>query len=226
MSQLCTVLIAAPEHQPVLKERSVAPDAELLTFSDADALHALEVITRRRPSVVTLERLFAASPRGAALINRIKDDPGLNDTEIRIVAHDSDYTRISPRRTAAAPAAHATAAAVAVASEPRPLDYRGTRRAARVRISGAITVLIDGNAAQLVDVSTIGAQVVSATSLRPNQRIRMSLPDEAGQVRFNAVVAWAAFEIPPDVGARYRAGIEFADADPAAVDEFISRHKS
>ena len=43
--------------------------------------------------MVALERLFAATPRGAALINRIKADPALGDTEIRVIAHDSDYSR-------------------------------------------------------------------------------------------------------------------------------------
>lgn len=225
MPEVCTVLIAAPELLPILKERSVEPAAELLMFSDAEALHALEVITQRRPRVVTLERLFAATPRGAALINRIKADPTLNDAEIRVVAHDSDYTRVSPRRAVAV----AAAAPAAVVSEPpalAPLDYRGTRRAPRFRMSGVVSVLVDGNAAQIVDLSTMGAQVVSPASLRPNQRVRIALPDDIGQVRFNAVVAWASFEIPPSEGPRYRAGLEFADADPLAVEGFIGRHKS
>jgi len=35
-----------------------------------DALHALDVIIRRHPALVTIERTFAATPRGAALIER------------------------------------------------------------------------------------------------------------------------------------------------------------
>ena len=49
--------------------------------------------------------------------------------------------------------------------------------------------MADGNAATLVDLSTIGAHVVSQTILKPNQRVRMVLSDEHGAVRFNAVVA-------------------------------------
>jgi hypothetical protein len=40
-------------------------------------------------------------------------------------------------------------------------------------------------------------------------------------MRFSAAVAWASFELP----ARYRAGIAFFDADPAAVGTFIETHK-
>ena len=72
---MSTVLIAAPEHLEVLKERDDFSNAQ--SFSDAEALRALEVITRKRPDVVALERDFAATTRGAALINRIKADPKL-----------------------------------------------------------------------------------------------------------------------------------------------------
>ena len=87
--------------------------------------------------------------------------------------------------------------------------------------------MVDGNAATLVDLSTVGAQVVSPTMLKPNQRVRMALHRRrTARVRFNAAVAWASFEIPPKSGPRYRAGIEFVDADGAAVDAFCAHgHK-
>ena len=84
---MSTIVIAAPEHLDVLKAREDFSDAQ--AFSDSEALRALEVITRKRPDVVALERAFAATTRGAALINRIKADPKLSSCEIRIVAHDS-----------------------------------------------------------------------------------------------------------------------------------------
>jgi hypothetical protein len=89
-----------------------------------------------------------------------------------------------------------------------------------------IEVLVDGRSAALVDLSTIGAQVVSSNVLKPNQRIRVVLTDDQGSVRFNALVAWAAFEIPPKSGPRYRAGLEFLDASENAVDAYCSRHKA
>jgi hypothetical protein len=86
--------------------------------------------------------------------------------------------------------------------------------------------VIDGNTAAVIDLSTIGAQVVSPTILKPNQRVRVSLGDDNGSVRFNAAVAWASFEIPPKSGPRYRAGLEFVDAEASAVDAICARHKS
>ncbi|PYR65773.1 MAG: hypothetical protein DMF88_18625 [Acidobacteria bacterium] len=152
---MSTVLIAAPEHLQALKERPDFSDAQ--TFSDAEALRALEVITRKRPDVVALERMFAATTRGAALINRIKADPKLASCEIRIVAHDSGYARVPAGGGAPGSAGSDSEAAVAVAEAPAasPLDQRGTRRAPRVKIIDGVEVLVDGNAATLVDLSIV-----------------------------------------------------------------------
>jgi PilZ domain len=224
----CTVLIGAQEILAALKERVSGVDGELLSFTDADALIALEVITKRRPKVVALEREFAATPRGMALINRIKADPALDYAEIRVIQRDGEDHEVIPRGHGAAAdqdAARAVVAAPAPAAVVAPLDQRGTRRAPRFRIAGDVDVVIDGNTALLIDLSNIGAQVVSTVVLKPNQRVRMALADDSGNVRFNATVAWASFEIPPKTGPRYRAGIEFVDAEGKAVDAFRARHQ-
>ena len=218
---MSTVLIAAPEHLQALKEREDFSGAQ--TFSDAEALRALEVITRKRPDVVALERMFAATTRGAALINRIKADPKLSQCEIRIVAHDSGYSRVP----AGAPAAEGDGGTVAVAAPApaaAPLDYHGTRRASRVRVVDGVDVTVDGNVATLIDLSIVGAQVVSSTVLKPNQRLRMSMGDGKKPIRFSAGVAWASFELAK-TGPRYRAGIEFFDAEPEAVQKFCEAKK-
>lgn len=231
MTEPCTVLIAAPDLLPALKQRTGNVNGELLAFSDADALRALEVITKRRPRIVAIEKLFAATPRGAALINRIKADPSLVQSEIRVVSSDSEYTRVSPRTPTEAapaqtPAPGATAAPAAAPVPAPPLDQRGTRRAPRVKIAAKVDAIVDGNAAALLDLSTVGAQVVAGSGLKPNQRVRVALSDEAGVVRFNATVAWVKFEIVPGGGPRYRAGLDFVDADAAAIDAFCGRHKA
>jgi hypothetical protein len=196
---------------PAVKERAGAVDGEVLTFTDADALKALQTIIQRRPHVVTLERMFAVTPRGAALINRIKADSTLRQSEIRVIAHNSDYVRVVPR--AAPPAAPA-------------LDQRGTRRAARFKMTPNTQAIVDDKPGTLIDLSSVGAQVVAKAALKPNQRITMTLNDEVGQVHFNASVAWTAFETPSSGSPRFRAGINFEDADPAAVDAFCARHKA
>src|SRR5262249_37461649 len=189
----CTVLIGGPDVLPALKERAAGLNGELLAFTDADALLALEVITKRRPKVIALETLFSTSPRGMALHNRIKAYPALDLGEIRDVPHDNDSVRVLYAGGAASAAdsngSGGTAMAIVTAAPPQkaPLDQRGTRRAPRFRIAGQVDVVIDGNTALLVDLSSIGAQVVSSVVLKPNQRVRMALNDDLGNVRFNAM---------------------------------------
>lgn len=275
MSDPCAVLIASADLLPGLKQRTADVNGELLTFSDAEVLRALEVIMTRRPVVVALERLFAATPRGLALINRIRADPTLTHSEIRVISHESEASRVlfpgtaagiaggatvrtgsavpaagssvgrssaagatgavatAPVRPPAAPAGASTssgpaktASAATVLATPAPkLDQRGTRRATRYKISPPLDVLVDGNAATLIDLSTLGAQVVSKSVLKPNQRVRIAFNDEQMSLRFNGAVAWAWFEIPPHSGPSYRAGIEFVDADQRAVEAFCVRHR-
>lgn len=209
-----TVLVAAPEYLPALQEQGDFGDA--LAFSDADALKALEAITRDRPKVIALEKQFAATSRGAALIKRIKADPKLRKCEIRVVSREGDSEEI--------PGPDATPHGVEAETAPAKLDQRGTRRAPRVKIVDGVEVLIDGSPAVLIDLSVVGAQVVSPTILRPNQRVRMILPDEERPIRCVAGVAWAAFEMPKS-GPRYRAGIEFFDAESGNLDRFIEQNK-
>jgi len=211
VSEPCTVLIGAVDLLPALKQRAGDANGEVLVFSDAEALRALETITKRRPRVIALERLFSVSPRGTALINRIKADASLQQAEIRVFAHDSDYTRVVP---------HAPAPA------PQTLDQRGTRRAPRFKMAETVRVVVEGHTSMLIDLSTVGAQILSPGKLKPNQTITIALTDEIDGVRCTATVAWTKFEIPPSSAAVYRAGIDFVDADPVSVDTFCARHKA
>jgi len=267
VSESCAVVIATPDVLPTLKERTAAVNGEVLSFSDSEAVRALDAIMTRRPQVLRLERMFASTPRGVALINRIKADPGLVHMEIEVVAHDSDETRVlrqgagsargtstplksapvsAPPRLAAPPV---LASPAARKSEPvlAPRDAslapppglaaessdapalpevpRGTRGTTRIRMEAGLEISVDGNAATLVDLSGVGAQVISSAALKPNQRIRLALTDDAASVRLGGSVVWASFEISKN-GPRYRAGVQFVKPDVSAIEAFCDRHKS
>ena len=222
---------------PALRER-LADEGDLLTFADTEPIQALQAILDRRPSLIVLERLFAATPRGAALINRIKTDPLLAESEVRVMSHTGDYMRQVARPAASVPAGIALPAGtrattapdasspVATAAPPRPLDWQGTRRAPRFRVRSGVEIQLDGNPAVVIDVSTVGAQVISSTILRPNQKVRVSIPTDEMLVRCRGTIAWAKFELPkPTAPPVYRAGVEFLDADPHAMDQFSARNK-
>ena len=88
------------------------------------------------------------------------------------------------------------------------LDQRGTRRAPRFKMKETALATVGGANAVLIDLSTIGAQLVSPAKLGPNQQVAVVLKDDEGEVSFTANVAWTSFEIQPSSGPRYRAGIE------------------
>ena len=78
----------------------------------------------------------------------------------------------------------------------------------------------------LVDLSTTGAQVLSPTSLRPGQRVRMSMVDEESSLKFGATVVRASFELSTGRGfTGYRAGVNFLDPDRARVADFCNRNR-
>jgi CheY-like chemotaxis protein len=241
------LIIAAQNLMPALRER-IEAEGEVLTFADTEPIQALQAILEQRPTLIVLERLFAATPRGAALINRIKSDPQLGASEVRVMSHTGEYSRqvVKPSIVATASVAASTTTAPASArAEPdeapeeapedtpqeeppsRPLDWHGTRRAPRHLVRDGIEMQLDGNPAAVIDLSTVGAQVLSPTILRPNQKVRIALPNDDFVMRFRGAIAWAKFELPksPSRAPQYRAGVEFTDADSSALEAFCSRFR-
>lgn len=211
------MLIGPVDALPGLQER-LSPGADVQTFTESEAIEALDHIIQTKPAVIALDNDFSTTTRGKALINRIKDDPGLAGCEVRIIAHDSEISHVAVKRGGTA---------VAVDDLPKPaLDKAGTRRAPRIRVKDGVEVAVDGNPAALIDLSAVGAQVVSATVLKPNQRVRVVMGDSKTPIRCNGSVSWAAFEMPKGQPTRYRAGIDFGlTADADGVNGFAKKNK-
>ncbi len=205
------VIVAPVEALPALRDR-LDSGAELHAFTANDALEALDHIIRHKPRIIAVERLFAAGPRGVALLNRIKADPSLADCELRIIAREDTAIEVAER------------APIGTAGAPVALDRHGTRRARRVAMAEGVEVLIDGNPAMLIDLSVLGGQAVSTKVLKPNQRVRVTLSDARGIIRCAGAIMWSSFEMPKGVAPRYRVGIEFKNPDVDLLAGFIDRH--
>ncbi len=213
------VLIGPADSLPALKDR-LDPKADVQQFTDTEALEALDHIIRTKPGIIAMQADFSDTSRGTALINRIKDDPTLTACEVRVLAPDAAHSRVAVKRGGSG------GPAVAVDEAKPALDVKGTRRAPRIRIKDGVEVAVDGNPAALVDLSSVGAQVVSPTVLKPNQRVRILMGDGKAAIKCNGAVAWAAFEMPKGMPTRYRAGIDFGStADPGSVDTFAKKNK-
>jgi hypothetical protein len=86
-----------------------------------------------------------------------------------------------------------------------------------------VQVLIDGGAAELADLSTTGAQVISPTPLKPNRVVKLQLPSDTTPIACRGKIVWARLE-PPSSGAppRYRAGVYFMGVHHPAVAAFLA----
>jgi hypothetical protein len=147
-----------------------------------------------------------------AITARVFQDTKLGKMNIWVATADATPLRLSP------PAQREP-------DRQPTLDPRGTRRAPRVRIRHGLDLMIDGAPATVIDLSPLGAQVLSPSMLKPNQRVRVVLPTPSGSTRALGVVAWAAFERAKGrPGACYRAGLEFRDADPMAIADVCGAH--
>jgi hypothetical protein len=116
----------------------------------------------------------------------------------------------------------------APAAETAPSEFpAGTaRQVDRVRIREGVEVSVDGTTGQLVDLSALGAQVVSPKSIRPQQLVRLVLSGRDGPFSCKGRIMWARFEKPRkgDSGL-YRAGMKFTEADAAAIAAFIEEYE-
>ena len=193
-------------------------EGRALFFSSVNLAAALESIRAHAPHTVGIESRFAGSPAGQAFIGRIETliAPG---AQIRLLSRAGIHWTAAPLRAQPAAASQPPAGATAAA----PLN---TRRAPRFAVAGPLSAVVDGTATTLVNMSVLGAQVVSGPALRPNQKIKVSLPDVDNAVlRFAAHVAWSSFE-KPKLEAQYRAGLEFDGAAAQALEEYCRRHCS
>ena len=219
MGDAPVVLIGPADRIEALKGRTESA-GELLTFDGEDTLGALQAITIYRPAQVVIERQFAASSRGSALITRIQQDPSLNHAEIRIASHNTEHDRLLPQPP------EIVKPAPRIKQEAKsPLDYRGTRRATRYTLADGVIIKVDGDPATVIDMSRIGAQVVLARAIRPYQRIRLSIEHESEVLRCKGAIAWVRYELHGGKsGGYYRAGLEFIDAEEDTIETFCEQH--
>jgi hypothetical protein len=210
MPERMTVVVGGRDLLMPLQARTDVNSGSVQVFPTDDVRSAIESILSQRPGYVVLDRDFSRSARGTAMIERLHADPGFSATEI-LVVHGND---VSPLPTAASE----------TPATPG-LDWTGTRRVPRIRMAPGIEAQVDGNATRLVDLSTMGAQVLSNSPLRPNQRVRVNLPGDNS--RLVATIQWVNFELPKGKPLpHYRAGMEFVNPDAPALEQFCVAHAS
>ncbi len=185
----------------------------VLHFTDSNLVSALESIRAHKPRLVAVESHFAHTSEGRAFVDLLHRlaVPGC---EIHLISF------VKGQWTTSAP----DATPIPVAASP--VVCVNTRRVPRFPVLDPLAMVVDGKPINLVDMSVMGAQVVSQPILRPNQKLKITLPDEGDEVLcLTAFVAWAAFEKPHNApAAQFRAGMEFTDAAAQALEAYCRRH--
>lgn len=149
------------------------------------------------------------------MVAALKAKPRDTGTAIRVFIEDEVKSPLILTDTSLAPNE-------ALLEASRPLDRAGTRQAARYPMNRR-AVSVNGEGAQLIDLSISGAQVQAAVRIRPMKVVRCILPDEAGDLRFQGTVAWA-IAVPSGGAIQYRAGLEFVNPDKKQLTTFCEKH--
>jgi hypothetical protein len=213
-----TVIVAVPERAAALREGLRLP-GRVLPFTTSNLVAAFESIRSCRPKLVVLDALFAPTAQGRAFSDRVTSLL-IASGEIQLVALVRGVWTITGTnaepgiRAASVPAADAQQAGL------------NTRRAPRFPVVDLIEAVIEGYTTPVVNMSIFGAQVVSEPALRPNQRIKVALPDVDDTLRLTAHVAWSVFERPTRAEEpRYRAGMEFDSPMAPLLEDYCRRHR-
>jgi hypothetical protein len=212
MANDLTVLVADPPRMASFRDE-LRLEGRVLRFSSSNLASVFESVRANQPAIIAVDALFVATPAGKAFIDRVEHlaIPGL---EIHLVLRQNGAwtTRAMAEPPAPAP----------------PIDVKGTglntRRAPRFLVLDPLQAGVNQREAGLIDLSVLGAQVLSEPALRPNQTIKISLPDAGETLRVNANIKWSLFEKPKYAAdAYYRAGVEFTEVTPA-LEDYCRRH--
>jgi hypothetical protein len=208
-----SIVIVRPEHLGSLKKRLSEADF-VAVFSETEWLGVQDSVLARPPEVLIMQSAFAATSRGATLVSALKAKPREHGTAIRVLIEDEVKAPLILTETDLPPID-------ALLETSRPLDRAGTRQAVRYPMNRR-NITINGDPAELIDLSVSGAQVQAAARLRPQKVARVVLP-ESGIDKLHGTVAWAI--ATPNKGAiMYRAGIEFVNADKDKLAAFCAKH--
>lgn len=248
MASDVSVVVAESSRMASIRQGIRFP-GKVMHFTPGSVGSAMEAVRNYKPRTVAIDAVFGQTPMGVAFMDRI-DALGISGSSIKfIVEHEGRWITASrrgstppapsdmpalkrERASEGAPDIEAPSpelvAAVATsvddaASSISPVS--STRRAPRFPMQGAVNAIVENGRASLIDMSALGAQLVSVPALRPNQRIMVSLQDSDVSLNVIAQVAWSSFERPSkEVEPYYRAGIEFTGPTRDALEEYRQRH--
>jgi hypothetical protein len=223
------ILVADPTRLDAIRQGTSLP-GRLMPFASTSLASAIASIRAYRPKTIALEAAFADSPAGVGFIEQA--EPLVRGGILLVSEHDGQWT-VSPRGNGRSQAPASRVDSKIVAPSPRqiaavaapPVEPANTRRAPRFQVREQLEVIVESGHANLIDLSVLGAQIVSLPVLRPNQKLKIDLTDTNDGVSVIAQVAWSLFEKPTaQTEPYYRVGLEFTGAARQALEKYRQRH--
>ena len=179
--------------------------ADWRVAASADALGILGLPTRYAMALPLVAR-----GRGNAMVY-VENSPAA-DIDDRLAARIAEILAESIRARL-----HIKPAAATVNPEPAK-----QRRAKRLRMADGTMVVVDESRGTLVDLSTLGAQVLSRYAIEPNSAVRLVLPHDVGGLSCAGKVVWVIVEPHPSTqSAMYRAGVQFTDVKTGELAGYL-----
>lgn len=216
---LLTVVVADPQRMTALRDGLPTP-GRVLRYPTSNLASALESIRANQPGLIIVDSVFLHGEAGPAFVDRI-NSLSIPKLVLQQAVFDHGHWTMVPLDQAL--------------PEQRPADNQRviavrkagleTRRAPRYLVQDIAQAIADGAPIDVVDLSVLGAQMISQPMMRPNQKIRLNLPDPEGPIQLTASVAWSVYEkqaTKPQP--HFRVGIEFDSTESAALEEYCKRH--
>lgn len=223
-----TIVVAEPARMPAIRA-GLPVLGRAMHITSGNLPSAMESIKNFQPKLVAIDASFAQTLTGAAFIERV-ERLAIPDGEIRLIARIEGAWVTTSRRPGTGVVVSSAPAVVDAPLMAAPVTTArlaavSTRRAPRFLVRNPLDVVVENGSASLIDISILGAQVVSGPALRPNQKIKIALPDTRDLLNVMTHVAWSTFEKPKLTSeAYYRAGIEFTGAAQEALEDYRLRH--
>lgn len=174
-------------------------DPSIVIFDASEVVPPVNTVAARAQMLLVVERVFAEIPVGIAFLDRFREVNGT--AEVRVLNNDPGGPPSVLQQVVSHPA-H-----LALRNASLPIGRVTGRRALRVPMPAHAGAVVNGVPVKLINVSPLGAQVLSPRILRPGERVSARLP---GNPRLRGTVVWCAFELSADTRKpAYRAGLSF-----------------
>jgi hypothetical protein len=196
----CVVLLNRSQLTPLLRDRlEQAPDVVLIEV--AETLPSPEPLASHTPALLLLGNTVSWSAAGWEFVERFRAlSP---ETDLRVLPDNEMAMAKLFNGPAEAPAAPN------LMSASFPLTRVPARRMRRRAVPSGTLAVVNGREAFLIDVSPLGAQVLTRLVLKPSQQVSFKMSGRP-QARVLGHVAWSLYELTGPGGVpHYRAGIGF-----------------